>query len=247
MDKFTLICPYYRQAGMLEYQVAEWNHYPPEVDVIVVDDCSPEPAEDVIRRYASPRLLEHLQLYRIGVDIPWNRACARNLGCQQSETDWLLLLDTDHVLRADQARLMLESTVKSRCWYRFERYRRGEADDTRNKDAIPRDCPYGRIHPHIDAIFLERALYWEIGGADEDYSGCLGGGTVFLRALSKVATPQILDGPYLEVVTRSVVADSSISTLSRSHTEFRRRQLDKKTRGDIRPQNPVRCPWTRLL
>lgn len=250
MDKFTLIIPYYRQPTMLAYQLQALECYPPGFQFIVVDDGSPEQAIDVIQQEnVSDELLKRLRLYRITKDVPWNRGMARNLGAKEATTDWIIHVDIDHVLIGGNAdKLLYTSELEAGNWYRFPRHRHGTADDTRKKDKIPNDKVYGEIHPHIDSYVIERSLYWGVGGYDEDYSGCLGGGTVFLRQLSALVKPKLLPADvYLTVVTRSIVQDSSISTLDRSHTEFRRRQMDKTRRGDVTPKNPLRQPWERVL
>ena len=99
----TMVVPYYRQPNMLRKQLETWLSYPQEVyeafDFIVVDDCSPEPAADVIREFQkTQRLPPRGHLYRIDKDVPWNRGMARNLGTKMAETPWILHVDTDHVL-----------------------------------------------------------------------------------------------------------------------------------------------------
>jgi hypothetical protein len=79
---FTLIVPYYRNPVMLREQIKAWEDYPDAVSIILVDDGSPEPALEVVREHAPAALLPRLTLYRIDVDIPWNRGGARNLGAK---------------------------------------------------------------------------------------------------------------------------------------------------------------------
>lgn len=247
MPDFTLIVPFYRQTGMLAQQVTEWNRYPPGIQFIIVDDGSPEPAKGVVLKYAEPETLERLRLYRICEDIPWNRSTARNLGARMAGTDWIVHVDTDHVLPWQPATRLLNMTPEPGNWYRFPRWRIGRADDTRKKDKIPDQAQCGQIHPHIDSHLMQRDLYWSVGGYDTRYAGCLGGGTVFLRALQQKMKPRLLpDDIWLEVYTRSVIPDSSISTLDRSHTEFRRRQK-LIAAGKIPPRDPVPYAWERIL
>jgi hypothetical protein len=247
VPNFTLICPFYRQVGMLEQQIAEWNRYPLGIDFIIVDDGSPEPAKDVVLKHAAFDTLDRLKLLRVTEDIPWNRSTARNLGTHMADTDWILHVDTDHVLPWQPATRLLNFQPESGAWYRFPRWRIGTADDTRKKDAIPDDSPCGKIHPHIDSHLMQKGTYASVGGYDTRYAGCLGGGTVFLRALQARAKPKLLpDDIWLEVYTRSVVPDSSISTLDRSHTEFRRRQK-LIAAGKIPPRDPVPYAWERVL
>jgi glycosyltransferase involved in cell wall biosynthesis len=240
MPGFTLIVPFFRNCAMLELQAKAWADYPGDVRVIVVDDGSPEPAAPIV---AGSRA----EVYRVIPNIPWNRGGARNLGATVASTDWIVHVDVDHLLKAPAARALLAFEPQAGAWYRFPRYRNGPADETRRKDKIPEDATYGRIHPHIDSYLIERSLFWRVGGYDEDYSGCLGGGTPFLKSLERVSPVQMLpDEISLEVFTRASCPDASDFSLSRDPAEFTRRRKDKEARGDTKPRNPLRFPWERV-
>jgi glycosyltransferase involved in cell wall biosynthesis len=242
--RFSLIVPFYRNVQMLRHQISAWEDYPKEIQIILVDDGSPEPASEILLTHATPELLERVSLYRIGVDIPWNRGGARNLGTKEATTDWVVHVDIDHLLPAEFARLMLEQKPDPRRWYRFERFRVGKADETRRKDKIGDDVEFGKIHPHIDSYLCTRDLYWKAGGYNEDFSGCLGGGSPFLAELERVGgKPLMVPAAHLLVYTRSVASDASDHTLSRERGEFSRRKATM--RGKYRGHNPIRFPWTK--
>ncbi len=232
---------------MIERQIAEWNQYPPQLRIIVVDDASPEPALPIIQANASSRLRESLSLYRITVDVPWNRGEARNLGALQAKTDWLVHADIDHVLPAQCARQLFQFEPNPKHWYRFPRWRKGRADETRRKDAIPESQEFGEIRPHIDSYLIRKELYWLSGGYDPDFSGCLGGGTEFLARLERLAEPpQLLPKSIaLHVYTRSEIADASDWSLSRDRTAGKARMKAKHAHG--RPVRPIRSAWERQL
>lgn len=233
---------------MLASQLESWRQYGPDWTIIVVDDGSPEPAEPVIQA-ASPDLRPRLQLYRIGVDIPWNRGGARNLGAHIASTEWIVHIDIDHLLLPECAAALVEQPKKTKNWYRFPRYRRGQADATRRKDKIPPNLEYGAIHPHVDSYLCTREMYWRVGGYDEDYSGCLGGGSPFLRQLEQAAgPPKLLPAEiFLEVHTSTSVPDASVCTLSRDTSEYSRRRRKKEAGRRIKATNPLRFPWERVL
>ena len=233
---------------MLAEQISVWEQCPPELRIILVDDGSPEPAEDVIRG-ASESLLSRLELYRIDVDIPWNREGARNLSAKQAETDWLLMADLDHVLPPDSARRLLEFSPDPESWYRFRRFRVGKADDTRKKDAIPDDVEFGEIKMHVDSFLMTREMYWDerYPGYDEDYAGTLGGGNPFLKAHERIAPVEMLpDDICLHVYTRSMVPDSSDYSLSRDRTRYSQIRRHKEHMGDTVPRDPILFPWHRV-
>lgn len=250
MTEVTLILPYYRNCLMLKRQVQEWNRYPAPVKIICVDDGSPEPALPIIEANATVELRERLRVYRITVDVAWNREGARNLGARHADTAWIVHVDIDHILPAESAIELLQFEPNPERWYRFPRWRRGRADETRKKDAIPDHVEYGRIHPHVDSYLVRRELYWQAGGYDEDFSGCLGGGNDFLARLSKISlVSELSPAIRLEVYTRSEIEDASDWSLSRDKTEGHKRRDEKKlTRGVFAPPaNTLRFPWTQQI
>ena len=238
---FTLIVPYYENPSMLRRHVEQWRRYPEAVKVIVVDDGSPRhPALEVIPGDV------RAAVYRIDVDIPWNRNGARNLGTRVAETNFVLHTDIDHVLPVSTAeRLLSTEDLDASHWYRFRRWRVGKADDTRMKDALARDCELGEIKPHNDSFICARDLYWEAGGYDEDFSGSLGGSAPFLSWMKKIAGEAIVLPLALHVHTKHSVPDASDTTLSRDRTRFERLRAEKRRAGDKRPTDHVRFPWHR--
>lgn len=242
----TICVPFYKNSLMLREQLRIFEEYSEAVQLTVVDDGSPEDAYAIIDQHASEALKRRIALYRIEVDIPWNRGGARNLAAREAKTEWVCQLDIDHVLPADCARRLLEFDANPKHWYRFERYRNGAADETRQKDKIPSSATFGKIHPHIDSYLVTRRMFWEAGGYDEDYSGCLGGGSPFLENLGKVAAPLLAPpGIHLHVYTRSANADASDNSLSRDRSEYAIRKKHKRATGKTKAENPIRFPWVK--
>jgi hypothetical protein len=240
---------------MLHKHLETWAQYSDSVRaalrLIVVDDCSPEPAVGVITPFKSdPKLASCVQLYRVLKDIPWNRAMARNLGAHVATTPWLLHMDIDHLLPPESMHALVRQLggLDPAHWYKFRRFRVGKADETRNKDSIPRRQEFGEIKSHVDSYLCTREMYWQVGGYDEDYSGCLGGGGAFLRQLGKAGTETLAPRDiYLHVYTRDKIKDSSVSTLNRDTSEYARRRRIKERAGNTKAKNPLRCPWERVL
>jgi hypothetical protein len=248
LGEVTLVIPFYRNCGMLARQVEEWSCYPTAMRILVVDDGSPEPAKPIIEANASPVLLKQIELYRILVDIPWNREEARNLGATQAGTEWLIHVDIDHLLPRASAQPLLEYSPDPKRWYRFTRWRKGRADETRNKDDLVRNVEFGQIHPHVDSYLIRKEMYRQAGGYDLAFSGCLGGGSDFLKRLQAVAEPRLLPPNMpLHVYTRSEVKDASDWSLSRDTTEGKRRARMKRISQSEKPSCAVRSPWERQL
>ena len=240
----TLVVPYYRNIGMLARQVHEWESYPSAISIVVVDDGSPEPALPLLTGKA-------VSLYRIKKDVAWNRGGARNLGAHVADTEWLMHIDIDHILPAACAQAMMAWywPPNAGYWYRFRRFRVGKADETRRKDAIADDVEYGEVKPHGDSYLCTRELYWRAGGYNENFSGCLGGGSPFLRELEiEAGAPKLMPADVcLHVHTRHSVADASDNTLSRDTNEYTRRRKQMERSGTLRGTNPLRFEWERVL
>lgn len=251
----TLAIPYYRQKEMLRKQIETWRQYEQEardaIYIIVVDDGSPEPAEDVIRRSA-PNGRGPDALLRIKEDIPWNRGCARNLATQVCTTPWILHADTDHVLPPDSALALvrMHAYLNAKHWYRFRRFRVGAADETRKKDKVNPAATFAEIHPHIDSYLCTPKAYWRAGGYNTRFSGVLGGGSPFLKEMEKAnGVPRLIEFP-LHVHTRNSVYDASECTLPRDPEAFARRKRDIMAKfGTLRadPLEAVTSPWERVL
>lgn len=251
----TMVTPYYRQPRMLEKQLKAWANYDAATRAafhfIVVDDCSPEPAEPIVSVWNMQGRLP-VTLLRIDVDKPWNRSMVRNLGTQQAPTEWVLHVDTDHVLppksAADLVFQLREIPPKNTEWFRFTRCRIGAADETRQKDKVPRDATEVGIHPHIDSYLCTKTAYWKAGGYNEDFTGVLGGGSPFLKEMVKAnGEPGLIQAP-LYVYTRHAVPDSSISNLSRDPALFAARKREiMKARGTLRGHDPIRLPWHKVF
>lgn len=250
MNGVTLIVPYYRNPLMLRRQLEEMNQYPSGLQVIIVDDGSPEPAEPIVKEMASAELRDRLRLYRILVDIPWNREQARNIGAREAVTDWIVQVDIDHILPVDCVPVLLAYPADDNHWYRFPRWRVGKADATRRKDRILPECEFGEILPHMDSYLVRRDVFWEAGGLDEDFAGVLGGGSEFLQRLEQVAREDLLPKHiHLHVYTRHAIADASDLHCDRDRQPgkviMRRKTVKAKMRG--KPSNLLRLPWERVL
>lgn len=197
----TLVLPYYDNPTMLARQQAAWAAFPPELrrrlHVIVVDDASP-------RSPAAPRViptgLASFALYRTLKDVRWNWIFCRNLGMAKAPTDWVLLTDIDHLLPVETLARLLDGECRSDVAYRFARV---DAPDLRS------------YKPHPNTWFLHRALFDQVGGYDERFSGYYGTDGDFRRRMQETAAAVVLLPEVMIRVPREVVADASTTTYTR--------------------------------
>lgn len=159
----TVLYPYYNQPKMYALHVDLWLSYPKELrdqlKFIVIDDGSDRPIPDSIRIHATGKGL-NLRVYRIKDQIPWNTSGARNLGFQSADTSWILSMDMDHDVPADQMAAMLRLNLTDPKW--IHRFHRREFDG--------RDCR----EVHANCLLIRRDAYWAAGGHDEAYRNSYG-------------------------------------------------------------------------
>src|SRR3546814_18142353 len=85
----SLIFPYYRNPGQLALQYAEMTRWSEkakaQIEIVIVDDGSPEPAVAVERPDGLPALL----LFRVLEARPWFLIGARHLAVHGARGNWL--------------------------------------------------------------------------------------------------------------------------------------------------------------
>jgi Glycosyl transferase family 2 len=236
MRPLTLAFPYYENSGILKEHQRIWAQYPDAIrrkmTVIIADDGSPNsPAADAVQ----PCDYE-IQIYRIGVNIPWNQTGARNLAMHCAPEGWVLVTDIDHVLMPDDAAELVGMKVKKGHYYIPARR------------IMPHSTPYKR---HPNSYYLTRQMYWDAGGCDEDFAGHYGSDSTFRRALTLVGTRVELDSPALTLYGRDVIPDASTTEWGRKDSPWHSGNNPdlkmKKLQGAYKAKNPLRFEWTRVL
>lgn len=248
MSTLSLCVPFYENHGMLGHQYETWASYPDalkaQLEVVLVDDGSPTPAADVPR----PDGLPPLRLYRVLKDIPWHQHGARNLAATEAAGPWLLLTDMDHVVPADSMMALLDvlTEAPTDAIFTFARVDAPDFTPTLNR--------YGGLKPHVNSFALTKALFWAVGGYDED---CVGYGTdsYFRRRLFAQGTPAHLNDVRLIRYPREVIADAStwapgvdpraLRNAGRRREETKRR-LERKARHGEGPR-VLDFAWERVL
>lgn len=245
MPDLTLVIPYYRNPGMLSIQLQGWASWADKrkarTRIILVDDGSPEPAADVLR----PNGLPELQIYRVKEDRSWHQHAARNLGAHVADEGWLLLTDMDHVLTDKAARAL------------FKRMDRGELDENTiyMLDRVEADTgkptltERGGRKPHPNSFVLTRALYWRIGGYDEDYCGIYGTDGLFKERAFTIARRGFLPVPLVRY-WRDLVPDASTDAPRKEgrDPQAKNRVARKKAeQGEAGVVKVLQFDWERVL
>lgn len=256
--KLSLVMPYYRNPVMLatHYEIwrSEWApEFKAQVDVVIVDDGSPEPAADVPR----PEGLPPIRIFRVLEDRLWNQHGARNLGARQATAPALLMTDMDHVVPGDTLEWCLRLAGDLEDWrrtvYTFCRFdapagRWWNAGDWRSFNETKRDD--GSNKPHVNSFLLQRDLFWDVGGYDEAYCGHYGTDGRFRRRLYAAARGVlILDQPLIRV-SRDVIPDASTVAPRKEGRVpgFRKTvEREKRARGELGKIVTLNFPWERVV
>lgn len=174
----TMVFPYYEQPPLLERQIDSWRNYPPAVkqnlSVIIVDDASPDhPARDVLANQGLPF---PVHLFRLAEKVRWNQHAARNIGMHQAAEGFCAILDMDLIVPGDTLLGLIYGEHFPDVVYRFSR-RRHTGETT---------------HPHANAWFMSREMFWRVGGYDESFAGIWGTDDDWRRRCAQTATIRVL-------------------------------------------------------
>lgn len=217
---FTLIVPYYDNAGMFREQQRLWRELPTDIrqhmHVIVVDDGSPrEPASVHLEATTGPALAS-LRLFRAKVDVRWNWLFCRNLGAEQATTDWLLMTDIDHVIPPATWRRLMREKLDPLCAYRLSR-------------AIAPDLQVH--HPHPNTWVMTKHMFVNrIGGYDERFSGVYGTDGQFHARVDEWARVVHILPEIAVLYPESLIADACTTTYTRKEP------IDRERKAEIKEQ-----------
>ena len=143
----------------------------PNVKFLIIDDGSPD------RPLKKRDVPKGWSLYRINEDVGWNNEGAKNLAMKVAETEWVVLLDLDHILFPDSFRGLHRITELP--YNKAPFFRRPIHQDT---DGViyPNNDPIRQFSANSYAI--TRTYFWELGGYDESLQGLYGyDGTMVAR------------------------------------------------------------------
>ena len=200
MRRVTLCMAYYRNGGMLREQLRRIRKLPKalkdQICVIVVDDGSPDGGAQG-EKIGCP-----LAIYRIDQDVRWNQDAARNIAVEESDTQWLLLTDMDHIVSLDAWKRVLDRKLNKMLVYRFSRT---------TLEPNLKETPY---KPHPNSWLMTRRIYDLVGGYDERFAGHYGTDAEFRDRVVQAAVVEMLD-EHLIRVPRETIPDASTTTYVR--------------------------------
>ena len=168
MKELTFVITFYNQQAILKKHISFWKKISPKhkekTSFLIVDDCSKKSALDVLKNEQDIDDLD-IHLYRVKEDLFCNIAGVRNLGFQQMQTGWGLLLDMDTLVDNDMMNgifnILTTQTLRHYA-YKFNRKVPNNPHHVKN----------GQFHPAVTLI--RREDYWFVGGCEEDLVGNYG-------------------------------------------------------------------------
>ncbi len=168
----TLVHPYYNHKETFSYQLNQWSRFSSNtkanIEVIVVDDGSPDfPCEP------NGDFGVDLKVLRVEENILWNTAGAANLGISEAKYDWFLHCDFDVGLNAQNAGKLLDLDF---CDPKVVYWPMTWHESSRGFQK------FGK--PHCNGFLMNKKMFWQAGGFDEDFSGCWGGQDIMFHLVS---------------------------------------------------------------
>ena len=124
-SKITIILSYYNQAKeVLIRHIDNWKQFTNinEFTFFIIDDCSKIPVNKLLEDCDLSNL--DLHLYRVEEDLYCNIAGVRNLGAQECNTPYMVILDMDTVINNEMSNkllLLAEKNINRNNVYKFNR------------------------------------------------------------------------------------------------------------------------------
>jgi len=164
----TIVHPFYNDKERFDLQFWNWMDYDKEIKknlkIIISDDCSTPPVVEYLTPSKTKRININLEIYRILKDLKWNTPGALNLGILNSSTDWILIMDSDCLLKPSIISQLMKNLKPSKEWfYYFPRNR-----ITNKREKLTRYLPC--------SVLFHKENFVDIGGFDEDFTGERSGG-----------------------------------------------------------------------
>lgn len=217
----TVVCPWYYNTSILEYQLNAWNALPDDLKdqthFIVVDDGSPGKVQ-------VPQMDLYFSMARIKKDIPWNQPGARNLGAFLADTAYILFTDIDHEITADALGKAIAKEKDPNTVYMFPRIFNGQSHP-----------------PHQCSFVIHKQAFERIGGFDEDFSGHRGHDDSLMRyVIDRNLKRDMIDGLLV------LHGEARTTCIDRDHTRnalLLKSKLQALVNGTYRNGKKLRFGW----
>ncbi len=235
--KLSLTYKFYRNPEMLAFQYEQWAAYPEDlkeqIEIVLVDDGSPEPAVDVPR----PEGLPQLRLYRVLVDKPWNQNGCTNLGAFVASGKWLLITDIDHVVSRRLLAHCLRENFTNKV-YMFDRIDGADMQPVLDRRGNPK--------PHPNSYLITKKFYWEVGGHDEWYCGNYGTDRLLRQRIRERSPIRTITVPLIRYGC-DVIPDACTTTLPRKENRdpkwLEKALANKRRVMDVDKILTLQFPW----
>ena len=222
-NKITFAILYYSQPELLKRNLDTIYSYPQSVHdnihLLIIDDASPVAASRFI-----PHRPPWISVYYITPDLLWNIGGARNLAFHVAPTEKVFLFDVDMIVPLNVAERVISFVYDSpRTIHRFNRRR-----------------PRGDLKLSPASMVIDRRLYWENGGCDEDFVGHYGFTDVhFWYRMDRRQHVRIVHHP--DLILREQGNGSSKNRIA----QFNARVFDRKRRHNSWSNEILRFNFTR--
>lgn len=172
----TITHPFFNEKERFDLQFENWISWPEEirkkVQIILVDDCSPNPVHEYLTKSKLKRACNlNLSIYRITTDLKYNTPGALNLAFTVAPSKFVLTMDSDCTFGPEEIQKVTDMTPLDTCVYKFYRNRVGSGEDSVDwkGDLLPENLKNKRYLPCT--MLMNQNLFWQVGGFDEDYTG----------------------------------------------------------------------------
>jgi glycosyltransferase involved in cell wall biosynthesis len=109
MEKISVIIPYYNQSDyLLECIESVSKQSYPLFEILIIDDCSEEPVENILKFLKDSRIRLYKNAKKVGV------ACSRNRGLSVATGTYVQFLDADDILIYDKFEKQIELLKKEK-------------------------------------------------------------------------------------------------------------------------------------
>jgi hypothetical protein len=231
MQNITITFPYYCQPRMLDLQLGCMASYSQfvksHIEIIVVDDCSPENPLTVWGGIGIP-----MRFFRTDKRIPWSVAFARNLAAKQSSNDWILFTDIDHLVSGEVAESLICGDFDPHYVYIFDRL----------------FCGGEKHHGHKNSYFTHRIFRERLGGEDERMIGYGPQERDFNERAKSITPLECIQLPLI-LVTNNIVPDSKTTGVpritERTGCEFQELMRERAGIDNWKPLT-MSYPWHEL-